>query len=138
MDNLELIKEAKLARLKAYAPYSKFLVGAALLCSDGTVFHGANVENSSYPLCMCAERNALYHAYMNGYHKDDFVALALIGDTERPISPCGACRQVMQELLPSNAKVIMSNIKGDIKVVEMKEILPFAFDKEDLQWNRDL
>ena len=61
------------------------------------------------------------------------MALALVGDTERPISPCGACRQVMQELLPSNAKVIMSNIKGDIKVVEMKEILPFAFDKEDLQ-----
>ena len=112
MDNLTLIKEAKLARTKAYAPYSKFLVGAALLCEDGTIFHGANVENSSYSLCMCAERNALYHAYMNGYQKSDFVALALVGDTDRPISPCGACRQVMQELLPRNAKVIMANLKG--------------------------
>lgn len=132
MNDLELIKEAKLARLKAYAPYSKFLVGAALLCNDGTVFHGANIENSSYPLSMCAERNAIYHAYMNGYRKEDFVAIALVGETEQPISPCGACRQVIQELMPSNARVIMSNIKGDIKVVEVKELLPFAFDKENL------
>ena len=133
MDNLMLIKEAKLARTKAYAPYSKFLVGAALLCKDGTVFHGANVENSSYPLCMCAERNALYHAYMNGYQKDDFAALALVGDTDRPISPCGACRQVMQELLPIDAIIIMANIKGEVKITNMKELLPFAFDKEDLE-----
>ena len=133
MDNLMLIKEAKLARTKAYAPYSKFLVGAALLCKDGTVFHGANVENSSYPLCMCAERNALYHAYMNGYQKDDFAALALVGDTDRPISPCGACRQVMQELLPIDAVIIMANIKGEVKISNMKELLPFAFDKEDLE-----
>lgn len=133
MDNLMLIKEAKLARTKAYAPYSKFLVGAALLCKDGTVFHGANVENSSYPLCMCAERNALYHAYMNGYQKDDFAALALVGDTDRPISPCGACRQVMQELLPIDAVIIMANIKGEVKITNMKELLPFAFDKEDLE-----
>ena len=133
MDNLTLIKEAKLARTKAYAPYSKFLVGAALLCKDGTVFHGANVENSSYPLCMCAERNALYHAYMNGYQKDDFAALALVGDTDRPISPCGACRQVMQELLPIDAVIIMANIKGEVKISNMKELLPFAFDKEDLE-----
>ncbi len=132
MNDLELIKEAKLARLKAYAPYSKFLVGAALLCSDGTVFHGANIENSSYSLCMCAERNAIYHAYMNGYRKEDFVSIALIGETDDPISPCGSCRQVMQELLPSHAKVIMSNIKGDTKVVEVKELLPFAFDKDCL------
>ena len=133
MDNLMLIKEAKLARTKAYAPYSKFLVGAALLFKDGTVFHGANVENSSYPLCMCAERNALYHAYMNGYQKDDFAALALVGDTDRPISPCGACRQVMQELLPIDAVIIMANIKGEVKISNMKELLPFAFDKEDLE-----
>lgn len=133
MDNLMLIKEAKLARTKAYAPYSKFLVGAALLCKDGTVFHGANVENSSYPLCMCAERNALYHAYMNGYQKDDFAALALVGDTDHPISPCGACRQVMQELLPIDAVIIMANIKGEVKITNMKELLPFAFDKEDLE-----
>ena len=133
MDNLMLIKEAKLARTKAYAPYSKFLVGAALLCKDGTVFHGANVENSSYPLCMCAERNALYHAYMIGYQKDDFAALALVGDTDRPISPCGACRQVMQELLPIDAVIIMANIKGEVKITNMKELLPFAFDKEDLE-----
>ena len=133
MDNLELIKEAKLARLKAYAPYSKFLVGAALLCSDGTVFHGANVENSSYPLCMCAERNALYHAYMNGYHKDDFVALALIGDTERPISPCGACRQVIDELMPKDAKIIVGNLENKYMETSIRELLPYSFDSANLE-----
>ncbi len=132
MNKEQLIEEAKLARKKAYAPYSNFQVGAALLCKDGKVFHGANVENASYPLCMCAERNALYHAYMNGYHKEDFVALALIGDTEDVISPCGACRQVIQELFPKNAPIYMANLKGKVQETTIMELLPFAFDSEDL------
>lgn len=128
-----LLQEAKIASEKAYTPYSHFKVGAALLCKDGRIFHGANIENASYPLTMCAERNALYHAYMNGYHKEDFVALALIGDTDDPIAPCGACRQVIQELFPINAPIYMGNLKGDIRETNVVELLPFAFTPEDLQ-----
>ena len=95
MKNAELVKAAVAARELSYSPYSKFKVGAALLCKDGKVFLGANIENSSYPLCMCAERNALYHAMMNGYKKEDFLALAIVAETNEPCSPCGACRQVI-------------------------------------------
>ena len=105
MNAQELIGEAVIARKLSYSPYSKFAVGAALLCKDGIVFAGANVENSSYPLCMCAERNALYNAMMNGYKKDDFVALAIVADTDDACSPCGACRQVISELFPEDGKI---------------------------------
>lgn len=132
MDKIELIERAKQARELSYSPYSNFKVGAALLCKDGNVFIGTNVENSSYPLCMCAERNALYNAYMHGYKKEDFLALALCADTEEPCSPCGACRQVMSEIFPSNAPVYMSNLKGDIKETTVSELLPFAFSEKDL------
>ncbi len=128
-----LIDEAKKARQKAYTPYSNFQVGAAILCRDGRIFHGANIENASYPLCMCAERNALYHAYMNGYHKEDFVALALIGDTDDVITPCGACRQVIQELFPKDAVIYMANLHGKVQETNIMELLPFAFDSEDLK-----
>lgn len=128
-----LLQEAKMASEKAYTPYSHFKVGAALLCKDGRIFHGANIENASYPLTMCAERNALFHAYMNGYHKEDFVALALIGDTDAPIAPCGACRQVIQELFPMDAPIYMGNLKGAVRETNVKELLPFAFTPEDLQ-----
>ena len=83
----DLVLKAREARKLSYSPYSKFEVGAALLCKDGKVFVGANIENSSYPLCMCAERNALYHAMMNGYQKDDFIALAIVADTPTVCSP---------------------------------------------------
>lgn len=127
-----LIEKAKEARSLSYSPYSKFAVGAALLCKDGKIFLGANVENSSYPLCMCAERNALYSAYMSGYKKEDFVAFALCADTDEPCSPCGACRQVISELYPNDAPIYMSNLKGDLKVTNAKELLPFAFSEKDL------
>lgn len=133
MTKEELIELAKEARELSYSPYSNFKVGAALLCKDGKVFKGANVENSSYPLCMCAERNALYHALMNGYSTNDFEALALSADTDEPCSPCGACRQVLSELFPSNKPIYMSNLKGDVKETSTKELLPFAFSKEDLK-----
>lgn len=133
MDKLELVEKAKDARKLSYSPYSNFAVGAALLTKDGEVFLGANVENSSYPLCMCAERNALYNAYMHGKTKDDFVALALCADTDEPCSPCGACRQVLSEIFPSKAPVVMSNLKGDIKETTVEELLPFAFSSEDLK-----
>ena len=133
MDKKQLITKAKEARVLSYSPYSHFAVGAALLTKDGKVFVGANIENSSYPLCMCAERNALYNAMMDGYKKEDFVALALSADTDEPCSPCGACRQVISELFPKNAPIYMSNLKGDEKETTIDELLPFAFSEDDLK-----
>ena len=132
MEKEKLIIKAKEARKLSYSPYSKFTVGAALLTKDGKVFLGANVENSSYPLCMCAERNALYSAMMNGYKKDDFVALALCADTDEPCSPCGACRQVISELFPKDAPIYMTNVEGKEKEATIEELLPFAFSGDDL------
>ena len=133
MNKAELIKKAREARELSYSPYSEFAVGAAILTKDGQVFLGANIENSAYPLCMCAERNALYNAYMHGYKKDDFVALALIADTDTPCSPCGACRQVISELFPKDAPIYMANLKGDEKETNIQDLLPYAFSEEDLK-----
>ena len=129
----ELVKQAVEARKLSYSPYSNFKVGAALLCKDGKVFVGSNVENSSYPLCMCAERNALYNAMMHGYKKADFVALAVVADTDEPCSPCGACRQVISELFPREGDIILANLKGAEKKTNIAELLPFAFSSEDLK-----
>lgn len=95
MDKNSLIQEAKKAREKAYVPYSKFQVGAALLGEDGTVYHGCNIENAAYSMCNCAERTAIFKAVSEGVRK--FTAMAVIADTDGPVSPCGACRQVMSE-----------------------------------------
>lgn len=133
MDKNQLIIKAKEARSLSYSPYSHFAVGAAVLTKDGKVFVGANIENSSYPLCMCAERNALYNAMLNGYKKEDLVALALSADTDEPCSPCGACRQVISELFPKNAPIYMSNLKGEEKETTIEELLPFAFSGDDLK-----
>ena len=133
MKKEELIAKAIEARELSYSPYSKFKVGAAVITKDGRVFLGANIENSSYPLCMCAERNALYNAMMDGYKKEDFIALALCADTDEPCSPCGACRQVISELFPKHAPIYMSNLKGDVKEATIEELLPFAFSGDDLK-----
>ncbi len=131
MTNEELIAHAKKARENSYSPYSHFPVGAALLCKDGEVYYGANIENASYPNGICAERSAIHNAINHGKRKDDFVALALIADTSTPCSPCGACRQVISEHLNPDTPVIMSNLKGDIKVTTPEELLPFAFVLEE-------
>ena len=128
-----LVEKAKEARKLSYSPYSNFAVGAALLCKDGKVFVGANVENSSYPLCMCAERNALYNAMMNGYKKEDFQALAIVADTPSPCSPCGACRQVISELFPRDGEILLTNLKGDSYKTNIDELLPLAFSGDDLK-----
>ena len=133
MTKEELVAKAIEARKLAYVPYSHFQVGAAVVMNDGKIFVGANIENSSYPLCMCAERNAIYNAYLHGYKKEEFVALALAADTDEPCSPCGACRQVISELLPSNTPIYMSNLKNDIKETNPVELLPFAFSEKDLK-----
>ena len=128
----ELLDKAKQARTLSYSPYSHFAVGAALECADGSVFCGANIENASFPLGMCAERNAIYHALMRGKKKEDFVSLAIVADTDEPCSPCGACRQVLWELFPLDALIYLGNLKNEIKHVTAKELLPFAFNGEDL------
>lgn len=125
-----LIKEAKLAREKAYVPYSKFQVGAALLTTDGKIYHGCNIENAAYSMTNCAERTAFFSAYAQGDRQFDL--LAVVADTEGPVSPCGACRQVISELCPKDMKVILTNLKGDIQELTVAELLPGAFSPEDL------
>ncbi|MEH7121239.1 cytidine deaminase [Neobacillus vireti] len=126
----QLMEEAKKAREKAYVPYSKFGVGAAILTTDGKVYHGCNIENAAYSMCNCAERTALFKAYSEGDR--DFQMMAVVADTDRPCSPCGACRQVISELCPSDMKVILTNLKGDVKELTVAELLPGAFSPEDL------
>lgn len=133
MNKKELIELAKNARELSYSPYSNFKVGAAVLCKNGEVFIGTNVENASYGLCMCAERNALYNAMMHGMKKDDFKMFAVVADTEKPTSPCGACRQVLEELYPSQAPIYLANLKGEILETCVEELLPFSFGKDDLK-----
>lgn len=122
------IKEAQLARLKAYAPYSNFLVGAAIELKDGTYIHGCNVENASYGLCNCAERSALFSLISQGYQTSDIVSMTIVADTKGPISPCGACRQVLYELMPADAKIILTNLSAETKVMTKYELLPYGFD----------
>jgi cytidine deaminase len=126
----KLIEESKKAREKAYVPYSNFQVGAAILTTDGKVYHGCNIENAAYSMCNCAERTALFKAYSEGDR--DFKMLAVVADTDRPCSPCGACRQVISELCPSDMKVVLTNLKGDTLEITVAELLPGAFSPEDL------
>ncbi|AEN87575.1 MULTISPECIES: cytidine deaminase [Priestia] len=130
MDKTGLIDEAKKAREMAYVPYSKFKVGAALLTKDGKVYRGCNIENAAYSMCNCAERTALFKAYSEG--DKEYAALAVVADTDRPVSPCGACRQVISELCPKEMKVILTNFKNDIQELTVEELLPGAFSSEDL------
>lgn len=116
------------ARENAYSPYSHFAVGAALLCEDGTLFEGCNIENASYGLTNCAERTAIFKAVSEGHTK--FKALAVVADTEGPCAPCGSCRQVMAEFkIPL---IIMGNLMGNIKIVTIEELLPFSFSECDV------
>jgi cytidine deaminase len=126
----QLIEEAKVAREKAYVPYSKFKVGAALLTEDGTVIHGCNIENAAYSMTNCAERTALFKAYSDGITK--FKAIAVVADTDGPVAPCGACRQVISELVGKDTKIILTNLNGAIKELSVEELLPGAFSPEDL------
>ena len=128
----KLYQAALQAYNNAYVPYSKFRVGAAILLKNGEIINGCNVENSSYGLCNCAERTTLFTAYAKGYRKDDIVKMIVLANTDRPCSPCGACRQVMSELLNPDVEVILTNIKKDVKVMTVSELLPYAFTEEDL------
>ncbi len=132
MESSELVKKAIEARENSYSPYSHFAVGAAVLTKDGRVYKGTNIENSSYPVSICAERSALYAAYGDGVKKEEIAALAVAADTKGPCSPCGACRQVISELLPPDAEVYLANLKGEVMRFSPEELLPMAFDGSDL------
>jgi cytidine deaminase len=124
MKNLE---QAMIARECAYTPYSNFKVGAAILLKDGTYIHGANIENASFGLSNCAERSALFSLYSQGYKKEDIVSITIVANDNGPVSPCGACRQVMHELLPRDAKIILANTKGETMETTTDGLLPYAF-----------
>ena len=130
----ELVKRALEARLKAYSPYSDFCVGAALLCGDGEIFEGANIENSSYGATNCAERTALFTAVYAG--KRDFKAIAIVGakrgcEVDEFCQPCGICRQVMAEFCTPDFEVVLASGEG-VSVYRLDEVLPLSFTKENL------
>ena len=125
MTEKELVEIARAARERAFAPYSGFKVGAALETAGGAVVTGCNVENASYGLTMCAERVAIFKAVSEGV--DKYTRLAVIADTDELTPPCGACRQIIWEFC-GDIPVTMSNLKGKTETLQMKELLPRAFD----------
>jgi len=127
----ELIELAKRVRENAHAPYSKFKVGAVVECGDGRVFTGCNVENSSYGLSMCAERAAIFKAISEGGR--DFRRIAVIADTDGPVHPCGACRQVISDLFGGEAQVVMADLRGQMELRQVQELLPEPFDRSALK-----
>ena len=131
---LELLDNAVQAREKAYAPYSDFYVGAALLCADGEIFYGANIENASYGCAVCAARNAIFSAVLSG--KRDFSAIAIVGapkgkEPNEACLPCGVCRQVTSEFCNPDFEIIVKDGTG-YKSYTMAEILPHSFSADML------
>lgn len=127
----QLIDEAIAASKQAHVPYSHFHVGAALLTTDGKIYRGCNIENASYGLTNCAERTTIFKAVSEG--DKQFSAIAVVGDTDGPISPCGACRQVLAEFCDDHTQIILANLKGDFVITNINEILPGYFSSKDLQ-----
>lgn len=132
-----LLARAREARSHAYAPYSRFPVGAALLTEDGEVFTGCNVENASYGLTNCAERVALQKAVSEGRRR--FLAIAVTGpEDDVPLAPCGSCRQVLYEFGADMAVVMASGTGGEPAVTSLRTLLPGAFEPERLMRGEDL
>lgn len=128
----KLVQAASESRKHAYVPYSHFPVGAAVLGGSGKLYTGCNIENASYGLTVCAERAAIFNAVSAGERQISTVAV--LADTPDPTAPCGACRQVMVEF--GVQTVIMANTAGLIRTVTMNELLPYAFDSNDLGVNK--
>ncbi|MEX1276787.1 MAG: cytidine deaminase [Bacteroidota bacterium] len=126
---IELVETARRAKRRAFAPYSHFHVGAALLSGNGRIYSGCNVEISTYALTICAERTAIFKAISEG--ERNFKAIAVVSDDPDFTPPCGACRQVLMDLA-GNIDFLMVNAKGRIKVLTMKTLLPHAFGKKNL------
>jgi cytidine deaminase len=123
-DYAALAEAAIAARARAYAPYSQFHVGAAVLTAGGSIFLGGNIENAAYPMTVCAERVALFSAYAAG--EREIVAMAVVTPTDDVASPCGACRQVIFELAPRSS-VLLLNLRGARQLVTPQDLLPHGF-----------
>ena len=126
----DLIETAAAARLQSVAPFSNFLVGAALRTKEGKVFTGCNVESASYGLTVCAERVAIWKALSEG--ERDFTDLVIVADTEQLTPPCGTCRQIIWEFC-KHAKITLANLRGQREEVDIRELLPKAFDARFLK-----
>lgn len=137
MTDSELIAAALEARERAYAPYSQLTVGAALLCSDGSVYGGCNVENAAHAPGTCAERTAFLRAVFDGHR--DFTAIAIVGGPAgkpptAPCTPCGVCRQVMMEFCdPEKFQIILATSKEQYEIFTLKELLPLGFGPNNLK-----
>ena len=131
MNDKELVELAFAMLERSYVPYSRFPVGAALLCADGTVITGCNVENAAYGSTICAERTALVKAVSEG-HRDDFVRLAVVGNSKDYCWPCGACRQMLYEFAPGLELLVARGDHGYVKL-PLKDLLPHGFGPKDLE-----
>lgn len=129
----ELVKLAQEAMTMAYAPYSGYKVGAALLCADGTVYKGCNIENASYTPTVCAERTAIFKAVSEG--KRDFAAIAVCGGKDGVLTgafpPCGVCRQVMREFCGEDFTVYLVGANGSYETLTLGQLLPYSFSAEE-------
>ncbi|WP_206922360.1 pyrimidine-nucleoside phosphorylase [Alicyclobacillus suci] len=131
----ELLQAAMEARGKAYVPYSKFAVGAALQTADGRVVQGANIENASFGLTNCAERSAVFHLMSSRTEeKVEITAVAVVADSPEPVAPCGACRQVLAEFCKPSTPVVLANVRGDTLRTTVGELLPGAFTPEQMAY----
>lgn len=123
----EILDMAFKALEHSYSPYSKYKVGACVKTKDNKYYLGTNIENASFGLTNCAERTAIFSAYSDGQRKEDIVEVAVVSYDEKITTPCGACRQVLFELVDKNAKIILSN-GSHAKITSTEELLPFAFE----------
>ena len=128
--DLELIEAAKQVRELAFAPYSNFRVGAAVRTKGGKIFTGCNIESAAYSGTVCAERVAIWKAVSEG--EKEFESIAVVADTQELTPPCGACRQILWEF-GGGMTVTFANLKGDVETVQMKDLLPRAFDTKFLK-----
>ncbi|WP_297404457.1 cytidine deaminase [uncultured Cetobacterium sp.] len=123
---LKYIDMAIEVRENAYTPYSMFKVGAVVIGDNGNVVRGANIENASYGLSNCAERSAIFSALSQGVKKIE--GIVVVADTTGPVSPCGACRQVIKEFATDDITIVLANLNKDYKVMTMEELLPYGFE----------
>lgn len=127
----ELAQVAVKAKDKSYSPYSNFRVGAAVLCKDGSVYEGANIESPTYHLTVCAERTGVFQAILDG--KKEYKAVAIASDNEGYCPPCGSCRQVMLDLCGKDIDIVMVDSKNNLKIIKLSELIPLSFDETFLE-----
>ncbi len=130
----EIYEKLLKAQSRSYSPYSHYPVGACVYLKDGNFVLGANIENASFGLCNCAERSALFSAYSQGYKKEDILALGIIANCPKGkyASPCGACRQVISELMNSTCPIYLFDQDGNFIISDIEKLLPGMFQQEDL------